>query len=76
VLACVAGEHGDRDRAGRLWGAIEDDRVGAPLGGWMRHRASCAQRIQRLAGPELEAALARGRELSLDEAVDLALADA
>ena len=73
VLACVAGEHGEVDRAGRLWGAIEDHRVGAPLGGWLRHRSSCERHIRRLTHVGLEAALARGRELALDKAVDLAL---
>ena len=76
VLACVAASDGDLERCGRLWGAIENDEVGAPLGGWLRHRASCEVRIRRLAGPELDEALARGRDLSLDEAVDLALRDA
>ena len=75
ILACVAAERGDVNRAGRLWGAIEDDRVGAPLGGWLRHRASCEAHIEKRSGPELAAALASGRELSLDAAVELALAD-
>jgi predicted ATPase/class 3 adenylate cyclase len=76
VLACVAAERGDVARAGQLWGAIEDDRVGAPLGGWLRHRAACEAHIEAISGPELEAAVAAGRELSLDSAVELALADA
>jgi predicted ATPase/class 3 adenylate cyclase len=76
VLACVAAERGDAGLAGRLWGAIEDDRVGAPLGGWIRHRAACQVHIDKCTGSELQAALASGRELSLDSAVELALADA
>jgi len=75
VLACVAAERSELSKAGRLWGAIEEQQVGAPLGGWLRHRAGCEARIQRLAGAELDAALARGRELSLDDAVVLALGD-
>jgi hypothetical protein len=73
VLSCVAASRRDVNRCGQLWGAIENDRVGAPLGGWLRHRASCEVLVQELAGAELDAALARGRELSLDDAVDLAL---
>jgi predicted ATPase len=76
VLACVAASRRDVDRCGQLWGAIENDHVGAPLGGWLRHRASCEVLVQELAGAELDAALALGRELSLDDAVDLALGDA
>ncbi len=74
ILACVAAERGDADRAGRLWGAIEDARVGAPLGGWLRHRAACEARLVRLADARFEASRAAGRELSLDEAVEHALA--
>lgn len=76
VLAAVAAKRGDADRAGRLWGAIEDDHVGAPLGGWLRHRASCEACLDEVSGPDLDAALAAGRELSLDEAVELAHGDA
>ncbi len=74
ILARVAAERGQHDRAGRLWGAIEDEQAGAPLGGWQRHRDTCEGRIQELVGPELERARAEGRALSLDEAVSLALA--
>ena len=77
VLACVAGVRGDPERAGRLWGAIEDDDVRAPLGGWPRHRASCEARlVAACEGPVFDAALASGRHLSLDDAVALALDDA
>ncbi len=73
VLACVAAERGDLGRAGRLWGAIEDDRVGAPLGGWLRHRAACDARLAGHAGQALDSAIANGRSMSLDDAVELAL---
>ena len=74
LLACVAGVRGDPDRAGRLWGAIEDDHVRAPLGGWPRHRAGCEARlVASCGGAVLDAATAAGRHLSLDDAVALAL---
>jgi hypothetical protein len=76
VLAGVAAERGDVARAGRLWGAIEDDHVGAPLGGWPRHRESCQARLAKLDRRELEKAVDEGRDLSLDQAVELALRDA
>jgi ATP/maltotriose-dependent transcriptional regulator MalT len=75
VLACVAAERGDARRAGRLWGAIEDDRVGAPLGGWFRHREACEAHLAAVAGDELRQGLGAGRELSLDEAVEEALGE-
>ena len=73
LLAGVAATRGDCERAGRLWGAIEDEMAAAPLGGWLRHRAECAQRIDPLASPELDRARSLGREWTLDEAVEYAL---
>ena len=73
VLAGVACAHGDSERAGTLWGAIEDDQVRAPLGGWLRHRAACEARLAAASSPALELAVVAGRGLSLDEAVALAL---
>jgi hypothetical protein len=73
VMARAAAEAGDYERAGLLWGAIEDEDAGAPLGGWRRHRQKNEERIKELAGSDLEPACARGRELTLDEAVSLAL---
>ncbi len=76
LLACVAAERGEPERAGRLWGAIEDAVAFAPLGGWQRHRAACHDRIGVAAGPALDEGLGAGRALELDEAVREALADA
>ncbi len=73
LMARAAAEAGDYERAGLLWGAIEDEDAGAPLGGWRRHRQENEERINELAGPEFEPARAQGRELTLDEAVSLAL---
>jgi len=38
LLATVAAQRAQLERAGCLWGAIEDEDAGAPLGGWRRHR--------------------------------------
>ena len=73
ILAGVAAERGQLERAGRLWGAIEDAEAGAPLGGWRRHREEFEVRIRELAGPEFERGVAEGRTLTLDDAVALAL---
>ena len=64
---------GDLDRAALLWGAIEDEDANAPLGGWRRHRDACEARLREVVGPDLEARSAKGRELTLDEGVALAL---
>jgi predicted ATPase/class 3 adenylate cyclase len=72
ILARVAAERGELERAGRLWGAIENEQAGAPLGGWRRHRETCERRIRELAGPEFERARVEGHALTLDEAVLMA----
>jgi hypothetical protein len=74
LLARAAAEAGDYERSGLLWGAIEDEDAGAPLGGWRRHRQENEERITELAGSNFEPARARGSELTLDEAVALARA--
>jgi predicted ATPase len=74
LLAGVAAARGDCERAGRLWGAIENEITAAPLGGWQRHRAECADRIDALSSPDFERARAEGRGWTLDEAVEYALA--
>jgi predicted ATPase/class 3 adenylate cyclase len=73
LLARTAAERGLRERAGLLWGAIEDEDAIAPLGGWRRHRETCEGRIRELAGPEFERSRAEGRALTLDDAVAIAL---
>jgi hypothetical protein len=73
IVAGVAAERGQSERAGRLWGAIENEQAGAPLGGWRRHRQTCESRIRELAGPELDRGRAEGRALTLDDAVSIAL---
>jgi hypothetical protein len=73
LLARVAAERGESERAGRLWGAIEGEDAGAPLGGWRRHRETCEARIRGAAGPEFDRGCAEGRALMLDDAVRLAL---
>ncbi|MGQ0549297.1 MAG: ATP-binding protein [Armatimonadota bacterium] len=76
LLASIAAARGQFERAGRLWGAIEDEDAVAPLGGWRRHRQACEARIREAAGPEFERGYAEGRALTLDDAVSLALESA
>lgn len=73
LLAWAAAARDEPERAGRLWGAIEDELAGAPLGGWQRHRDACELRIRGLAGSEFDRGLAEGRALTLDDAVSIAL---
>ena len=75
LLAVVAAERDEHERAGRLWGVIETEQVGAPNGGWIRHRAPCEARILRAATPEFERGRAAGRDWTLDQAVEYALSE-
>jgi predicted ATPase/DNA-binding SARP family transcriptional activator len=45
LLAAVAAARGDTERAARLWSAVAAEDTLAPLGGWHRHRATCASLI-------------------------------
>jgi predicted ATPase/DNA-binding SARP family transcriptional activator len=73
LLATVAAQRLQLERAGSLWGAIEREDAVAPLGGWRRHRHECEVLIREAAGPEFETACAEGRTLTLDDAASLAL---
>ena len=76
VLARVAVERGQRERAGRLWGAVADEDAVAPLGGWRRHREACEAGIREAAGAQFDRCYAEGRKLALADAVSLALMSA
>ena len=73
LLACVAAKRRQLQRAGQLWAAVENEQVGAPLGGWRRHRATCEARIREAANADFERGRAAGHALTLDDAVSLAL---
>jgi predicted ATPase len=75
LLAVVAAERGEHERAGRLWGAIESEQVGAPNGGWIRHRAASEARVLASATPDFKRGRSEGRDWTLDDAVEYALAD-
>jgi predicted ATPase len=74
LLARFAASSSQSERAGRLWGAIEAEEARAPVGAWEHQREEFAAPVLADGGPEFEAGRAAGRLLSLDEAVDDALA--
>jgi predicted ATPase/DNA-binding SARP family transcriptional activator len=67
LLAAVAAACGERELAARLWTAVAQEDVVAPLGGWRRHRETCASFIAAVTQPPDAA------RPDLDEAVALAL---
>ena len=74
VFALVATMTGRPELAGRLWGAIETEERRARVGLWEMYRDEMATPILAAATPEFEAARAEGARLSLDQAVEYALA--
>ena len=68
ILALVARERGDDERAGRLWGAIEAEEQWRFLGGWHADREQYASRILTPRTAEFERGLAAGRQLSFEDA--------
>jgi tetratricopeptide (TPR) repeat protein len=73
LLARLATEQGDLDRAGRLWGAVEAEAERAPVGQWEVERDEYAGFVVR-DDPAFERGRAAGRRLTFDQAVDEALA--
>ena len=74
IAAWAAAKRSDAERAGILWGTIEAQERRAPSGSWENERPLYAARLERVAGPEFDQARAEGTRLSLDEAVEYALA--
>ena len=74
LLAQLEAEAGRAERAGRLWGAIEAEESRGPVGHWDNDRDEVASAVV-IASPEFEHGRSSGQSLSLDEAVEYALAE-
>jgi hypothetical protein len=80
LLAVLALRRADRVRAGRLWGAVEAEEQRGPLGArprldpWADERARFVELLFANPTPELESSREEGYLLSLDDAVQYALA--
>ncbi len=74
LLAALAAAEGDRARAGRLWGAVEALEESGEARLDAESRARYETTILALSDAELEAGRAEGRAMTLDEAVEHALA--
>jgi predicted ATPase/class 3 adenylate cyclase len=75
LLARLAAEQGSAERAGRLWGAVEAEEQRGVIGQWENERDDYARKALARGGRELERGREAGRRLSLDEAVEIALAE-
>jgi predicted ATPase len=72
--AWIAARQGDVERAHLLWGAVEAEEQRGPIGQWESERDDYAAKIGIRSGGELDRARLRGRALSLQAAMDAALA--
>src|SRR4051812_48708558 len=70
-LAVIAAEHGDAERAGRIWGAIESEVSAGRLAEWERRREEIEERVLRADGPEFAHARSEGSLMSVAEAAGL-----
>ena len=73
TLAVLAAVEGDAARAGRLWGIAESLEARGDVRIADASRADYGAAARALAGPELDAGLAKGRELHLADGVAFAL---
>jgi hypothetical protein len=74
LLACIAARKGRAERAGILWGAVEKEEERSPVGRWESERDRYAAVVLTVAGSNFDGGRGRGRMLTLDEAVECALA--
>jgi predicted ATPase/class 3 adenylate cyclase len=73
LLARMAAETGRARRAGMLWGAIESEEARGPVGQWEGERRDYEAAVLLVAGSDFEAGRARGRALTISEAVAFGL---
>jgi len=73
-LAWAGAELGQPDLAGRLWGAIETESARSPFGQLEPAREEYEAHLAVAAGPDFDRGRAEGHLLTLDEAVEIALA--
>jgi len=74
-MARIAALSGDPAGAGLLWGAVEAEEARGPVGAWENERARFQEAVRAVAGAPFERSREDGRQLSLDAAVDDALAE-
>jgi len=73
LLAQIAHERGQLERAGVLWGGVEAEEQRGPIGQWEADRHEVADVLLARPNADFERGRAQGRGLSMDETVDHAL---
>ena len=74
-VARVSAALGRLEETGLVWGAIEAEEARARMGAWAKERERLGAPVLVHRGSQFEAGRARGRELALEDAVELALGE-
>ena len=72
LLAATAAAHGEAERAGILWGALEREAARSPVGQWEAERDDYRSRVEPDDHARFERGRAHGSLISLDEALEYA----
>jgi predicted ATPase len=75
ILAGTAAVHGQLEKAGAIWGAVETEEGRGRIGQWEGERDVYVARLLEYEGEALERGRVQGRRMPLSDAVDYALAD-
>ena len=75
LLAATAAAHGQLERAGAVWGAVEAEEARGLIGQWEAERDFQAARVLEHENEAFERGRAEGRRMTLSDAVGYALAD-
>jgi predicted ATPase len=73
LLAATAAAHGQLERAGAVWGAVEADEARGRIGQWEGERDLYAARVLGYEGEAFERGRVEGRRMTLPDAVEYAL---
>jgi predicted ATPase len=73
LLATTAAAHGELEKAGAVWGAIETDEARGLIGQWEAEREVYAARVLEYEDEAFERGRAEGRRMTLPDAVEYAL---
>jgi hypothetical protein len=75
ILAGTAAAHGQVEKAGALWGAVEAEERRGSVGQWEAEREAYAARVLDHENEAFATGRVKGRRMTLSDAVDYALAE-
>jgi len=73
LLAATAAAHGELEKAGALWGAVEAEEARGRIGQWEAERDDYAARVLEHENEAFERGRVEGRRMTLPDAVEYVL---